>query len=80
MRGSKDGPGRQPSGRSNPCRRWTMATSGNPRSTGFNPWLLVLVAAAVILVAVLFFMSGPVDEPRPTPDLAPGTSTDTTRG
>lgn len=46
-----------------------MATPGNPRpSTGINPWLLVLAAAAVILVAVLFFMSAPVEPPTPTPD------------
>lgn len=46
-----------------------MATPGNPRpSTGINPWLLVLAAAAVILVAALFFMSAPVEPPTPTPD------------
>ncbi|MBB1490757.1 MULTISPECIES: hypothetical protein [unclassified Paracoccus (in: a-proteobacteria)] len=46
-----------------------MAPPGNSRSsTGVNPWLLVLAAAAVILVAVLFFMAAPVPEPTPLPD------------
>jgi|GEM_PF-4767041 len=46
-----------------------MATPGNPRSsTGVNPWLLVIAAAAVILVAVLFFLFAPFGAPPPLPD------------
>lgn len=46
-----------------------MANPGNPRPTrGISPWALVLGAAAVILVVVLFLMSGPVQEPVPSPD------------
>lgn len=52
-----------------------MATPGNPRSTGINPWLLVIGAAAVILVVVLFLLSGPVEAPMPAPDSPAATGT-----
>lgn len=45
-----------------------MANPGNPRSGGMSPWTLVLIAAAVILVVVLFFLSAPLQRPTPTPD------------
>lgn len=46
-----------------------MANPGNPRSSGgIGVWPLVIGAAAVILVVVLFLMGGPVKEPVPLPD------------
>lgn len=42
---------------------------------GFRVWPLVLGAVVVILAAVLFFMSGPVEEPVPTPGSPAATGT-----
>lgn len=36
--------------------------------SGIGIWPLVLGVAAVILVAVLFFMFAPIQKPVPTPD------------
>lgn len=47
-----------------------MPDHRNPQTgmrRGIAPWPLVLGAAAIILAAVLFLMSGPVKEPVPTP-------------
>ena len=46
-----------------------MANPGNPQSSrSISPWALVIGAAAVILVVVLFLMGMPLQEPVPTPD------------
>lgn len=45
------------------------------KSAGIGVWPLLIGVAAVILAVVLFFLSGPVDEPTPTPDSPAATGT-----
>lgn len=48
-------------------------TPGSSRTIGI--WPILLGVAAVILAAALFFMSGPVEEPVPTPGSPAATGT-----
>ena len=54
-----------------------MASPGNSRSGsgGISPWTLVIIAAAVILAIVLFFLWAPLQAPVPSPDSPVATGT-----